>query len=202
MPLGCDPPVKCGVLKGATFLSSGCLHCVHDWIPSRALTGQGAGLFIQTRIAESSIFGRGLFAAEPIIRGKIICFFAIGAQVITEDRFLQAVRDDERGIVRTGTRYAGKYFTHGNELEPYTFINHSFTPNLLCHCGIVIARADIAADEELTLDYRYLVDDTETGVYHDSATGRAIRGFSARQTFLDTARELIGLLEMDPEWQG
>jgi len=159
-------------------------------------------LFIKTKVGDSTIFGRGLFAGEPVSRGKIICFFAIGSEVISEDRFLQAVRDKEAGIVRTGTRYAGKYFTHGNEQEPYTFINHSFEPNLLCHCGIVIARRDIEVGEELTLDYRYLVDDTDIGVYHDAATDRAIRGFSARQTFLDTALELIEIIESDKLWQG
>ncbi len=122
-------------------------------------------MFAATEIRPSTIFGKGLFATEPIMAGKIICFFPIGALVITEERFLQAVRENEHLIVRTGTRFAGKYFTIGNEAEPYTFLNHSFTPNLLCHCGIVLARQPIAADEELTVDYRTLIDDTELGTY-------------------------------------
>jgi SET domain-containing protein len=159
-------------------------------------------MYCATEIRESTIFGKGLFATEPIKRGKIICFFPIGAQVITEERFLQAVVSEERAIVRTGTRFAGKYFTVGNEDQPYTFLNHSFTPNLLCHCGIVLARRDIAVGEELTLDYRTLIDDTDIGIYSDAASGQEIRGFSARQTLLQTASELADIIKDIPDWQG
>ncbi|HWE04987.1 MAG TPA: SET domain-containing protein [Tepidisphaeraceae bacterium] len=157
---------------------------------------------VATEVRPSPIFGKGLFAAEAIERGRIVCFFAIGASVITEDRFLKAVTDSEHMIVRTGTRYAGKFFTIGNESEPYTFLNHSFAPNLLCHCGIVIARQEIAIGEEMTLDYRTLVDDTEIGTYRDAASGREIRGLSARQTLLRTAREFIEIVEGITDWQG
>jgi hypothetical protein len=157
---------------------------------------------VATEIRPSPIFGKGLFAAESIERGKIICFFAIGASVITEERFLKAVQDSEHMIVRTGTRYAGQFFTVGNESEPYTFLNHSFEPNLLCHCGIVVARRRIEIGEEMTLDYRTLVDDTDMGVYRDAASGREIRGYNARETFLRTAREFIGILEGLDDWTG
>lgn len=159
-------------------------------------------MYVQAEVRPSPIFGKGLFALEPIARGRIICFFPIGAAVITEERFLQAVVANEPIIVRTGTRYAGKYFTIGNESEPYTFLNHAFEPNLLCHCGMVIARRKIAPGEELTLDYRTLVDDTDLGTYGDAATGTLIRGHSARQTLLSTARELIDILESEDDWQG
>src|SRR5579862_8182250 len=134
-------------------------------------------MYIQTVIRPSTIFGRGLFAAEAVAKGKIICFFPIGAGVITEDRFLRAVSTGEQPMLRTSTRYAGRYYTHGNEHEPYTFINHSFTPNLLCHCGVVLSRQEIPGGDELTLDYRTLIDDTDTGVYADAISGREIRGY-------------------------
>ena len=63
-------------------------------------------------------------------------------------------------------------------------------------------RQDIAAGQELTVDYRTLIDDTDLGVYRDASSGQEIRGFSARQTLLQTARELISILEADPDWQG
>ncbi|HZL37983.1 MAG TPA: SET domain-containing protein [Tepidisphaeraceae bacterium] len=159
-------------------------------------------MYIIAQVKPSPIFGKGLFACEPVARGKIICFFPIGAQVITETRYLQAIEANERPIVRTGTRYAGKYFTIGNEAEPYTFLNHSFNPNLLCHCGTVLARRDIAAGEELTLDYRTLVDATDIGIYRDVSSGQEIRGLSAKQTLLATARELIAIVEGIEEWEG
>jgi hypothetical protein len=159
-------------------------------------------MYVATEIRPSPIYGSGLFALEPIPAGRIICFFSIGAQVITEERFLQAVREEEKPIVRTGTRFAGHYFTIGNEQEPYTYLNHSFTPNLLCHCGMVLARQPIAAEEELTLDYRTLIDDTEIGTYCDANSGREIRGFGARETLLRTSRELVDIISKIENWQG
>jgi hypothetical protein len=159
-------------------------------------------MFIHTEVRPSGIFGKGLFPLAPVPKGKIICFFAVGAEVITEERFLAAVDAGESHIIRTGTRYAGKYFTIGNEAEPYTFLNHSFDPNLLCHCGIVIARRAIAAEEELTLDYRTLIDDTDLGTYADRATGQIIRGWSAAETFLRTAKEFAAIIEDCGPWNG
>ena len=112
------------------------------------------------------------------------------------------MRENDRPIVRTATRLAGKYYTIGNEAEPYTFLNHSFTPNLLCHVGVVLARRDIAANEELTLDYRTLIDDTDIGIYSDAVSGREIRGYSARDTLLRTAAELTDILKDIDDWQG
>ncbi len=159
-------------------------------------------MFVKTEVRDSGIFGKGLYALEAIRRATIVCFFPIGAGVIDEARYLRAIEQDERDIIRTGTRYAGRYFTHGNEQEPYTFINHSFSPNLLCHCGIVVSRNDIDSGQELTLDYRYLVDDTDMGVYQDAVSGRPIKGLSARETFLATARQMIALVESDEQWRG
>ena len=159
-------------------------------------------MYVSTEIRPSTIYGKGLFATEPIDRGRIICFFGIGTEVVTEKRFLEAVVKEEHLIVRTGTRYAGHYYTVGNEDQPYTFLNHSFTPNLLCHCGVVVARQAIEAGTELTLDYRTLVDNTEIGTYHDAVSGKEIRGFSARETFLRTARELIEIVDSVEDWQG
>ncbi len=159
-------------------------------------------MFAATQVRESGIFGKGLFAAEAIPKAKIICFFTTGAAIITEAEFLDAIRRDDRAIIRTATRHAGKFFTHGNAHEPYTFLNHSFTPNLLCHCGMVLARQDISTGDELTLDYRTLIDDTDIGIYSDAATGHEIRGFSARETLLRTARELIDILECTHGWMG
>ena len=160
-------------------------------------------MYVQCEVRQSGIFGKGLFATAPIRKATIVCFFPIGAEVITEAQFLEAVKENRQPTVRTATRYAGLYYTCGNEKEPYTYLNHSFEPNLLCHCGVIIARRDISAGEEMTLDYRTLIDDTDVGIYRDAVTGREIRGFSARQTMLRTAREMMELIEsVDECWDG
>jgi SET domain-containing protein len=167
-----------------------------------SIDGRTSGMFVRTEVRESSIFGHGCFAAEAVAKGTIVCCFTLGAKVITEEEYLEACRAEVMPLMRTGTRYAGKYFTVGNAHEPYTFINHSFEPNLLCHCGVVLARRDIGAGEEMTLDYRYLIDETDVGIYRDAKTGREIRGLPARETLLRTARQLVELVESVEGWQG
>ena len=159
-------------------------------------------MFVRVEVRPSGIFGQGCFAAEPIRRGTIVCCFTAGARVITEAEYLDACRREDLPLMRTGTRYVGKYFTVGNEDQPYTYINHRFEPNLLCHCGVVVARADIGPGEELTLDYRTLIDHTDVGIYSDAATGQEIRGLRARETLLRTAREMIALVESIDGWEG
>lgn len=161
-------------------------------------------MFIPVQVRPSSIFGKGLFPLEGVKKGTVVCSFTVDSKIITEDDYLEAIRADRYLVVRTGTRYVGKFFTYTDDPEAdVNFFNHSFAPNLLVHCGVVIAMRDIPAGEELTVDYRYLIDDTETGVYNDALTGRPIRGLSARQTLLETARQLIDLLESSGEkWEG
>ena len=159
-------------------------------------------MFVKTEVRETGVYGTALLAAERIARGTIVCSFTLGSEVTTEDQYVRAVAENRQPVTRTGTRYAGRYFTFGNVDARYNYVNHSFEPNLLCHCGVVLALRDVAAGEELTLDYRTLIDTTDVGVYNDAVTGREIRGFCARETLLRTARELIALVESLPDWNG
>lgn len=161
-------------------------------------------MFIPVEVRPSTIFGKGLFPLQDVKRGTVICSFTIDSKVITEQEYLAAIREDRYLIVRTGTRYVGKYFTYTDQPETeLNFFNHAFEPNLLVHCGVVIALRDIPASQELTIDYRYLIDDTEIGVYNDAHSSRPIRGFPPKRTLLETSRRLIALVEsLDDQWQG
>lgn len=159
-------------------------------------------MFVKTEVRETGVYGKALYAAEPVRKGAIVCSFTLGSDVTTEDEYVRAVGENRQPLTRTGTRYAGRYFTFGNVDAPYNFVNHSFRPNLLCHCGVVLALRDIAPGEEMTLDYRTLIDATDVGTYNDAVTGREIRGFNARETLLCTARELITLVESLEDWGG
>jgi hypothetical protein len=161
-------------------------------------------MFIPVEVRPSTIFGKGLFPPREVNRGTVICSFTTDSKIITEKEYLAAIEENRYLVVRTGTRYVGKYFTYTD--DPNTdlnFFNHAFEPNLLVHCGLVIALRDVAAGEELTIDYRYLIDDTEIGVYNDAHSGRPIRGLPARQALLETSRRLIDLLkQLDDTWEG
>ena len=159
-------------------------------------------MFVQTEVRETGVYGKALFAAQHVRRGTIVCSFTLGSDVTTEDDYVRAVAENRQPVTRTGTRYCGKYFTFGNVDAPYNFVNHSFNPTLLCHCGVVLALRDLAPGDELTLDYRTLIDTTDVGIYNDAVTGREIRGLSARETLLKTARELIALVEGIDNWEG
>ena len=159
-------------------------------------------MFVATEIRETGVYGKALYAAQAVRKGTIVCSFTLGSEVTTEDDYVRAVAENRQPVTRTGTRYCGKYFTFGNIGAPYNFVNHSFEPNLLCHCGVVLALGDIASGEEMTLDYRTLIDTTDVGLYHDAVTGREIRGYGARETLLRTAKELVALLESLEAWQG
>ena len=159
-------------------------------------------MFVKTEVRETSKYGKALYAAERVRRGTIVCSFTLGSDVTTEEEYVRAVAEGRQPVTRTGTRYAGKYFTFGNVDAPYNFVNHSFEPTLLCHCGVVVARRDLEPGDEMTLDYRTLIDATDVGIYNDAVTGREIRGLGAKQTLLRTARELIALVEEIDEWEG
>src|SRR5579871_6681032 len=151
-------------------------------------------MFVPVQVRPSTIFGKGLFPTLPVKRGTIICSFTTDARIITEDQYLDAIKSNDYLIVRTGTRYAGKYFTHTADPDTeINFFNHSFTPNLLCHCGLVIALRDIPADEEFTIDYRTLIDATDIGVYNDAGSNQLIKGFTPRETLLHTTKQLLDL---------
>jgi hypothetical protein len=160
-------------------------------------------MFIEVHVRPSGIFGKGLFPLRPVARGTVVCSFTTDSRIITEEQYLAAIRENRYLVVRTGTRYVGKYFTYTDQPETdLNFFNHAFEPNLLVHCGVVIAERDIPAGEELTIDYRYMIDDTEIGIYNDAHSGCPIRGFPPRQTLLDTSRRLIKLLESLENWTG
>jgi hypothetical protein len=161
-------------------------------------------MFIPVEIRPSLIFGKGIFPLQDVKKGSVICSFTTDSRIITETEYLTAIQQNHYSVVRTGTRYVGKYFTFTDKPEAdLNFFNHSFSPNALVHCGVVIARQDISKGQELTIDYRYLIDDTESGVYNDAISGRPIRGFPARAALLETSRQLIALLDtLDDSWQG
>jgi SET domain-containing protein len=161
-------------------------------------------MLVPVEVRPSKIFGQGLFALAPIRRGTFLCSFSVDAKLITEADFLKAVEENRQPIVRTGTRYIGRYFTYTDTPdEQLNFFNHAFEPNGLVCCGVVLALREIAVDEELTIDYRTLIDDTDIGVYNDAESGTMIKGFTAKQSLLRTAKQLVELAEsLDEKWQG
>lgn len=73
------------------------------------------------------------------------------------------------------------------------YINHSFSPNALWHLGFVFALRDLAAGEELLLDYRHLIADGVTLDFLDGDTGAPITGHAWRDKLRLAASQLMAL---------
>ena len=71
-------------------------------------------MFVKTEVRETGVYGKALFAAESIRKGTIVCSFTLGSDVTTEAEYVRAVAENRQPVTRTGTRYAGRYFTFGN----------------------------------------------------------------------------------------
>ncbi len=170
-------------------------------LPTRTPPATGV-MFVNAEVRDSGLAGKGVFTAEPARKGTIVGCFTLGSAVATEAEYVRACAERRNPLMRTGTRYVGHYFTYGNEAASYTCMNHSFDPTLLLHCGTLFARRDLVGGEELTIDYRYALDDTDVGVYADAETGTEIRGFPAKETLLRAARELIDLIGPIRGWSG
>jgi uncharacterized protein len=122
----------------------------------------------KTIVQRSSIVGRGLFAREAIAKGEIVC--AKGGHLlsrvelakhksIVNDAELQ-IADDLFLAPVTEAEFEGVMM----------FLNHSCEPNVGIRGQIVfVAMRDIAAGEELMIDYATIDHDTEPMTCHCGA---------------------------------
>jgi hypothetical protein len=115
-------------------------------------------LLVPTRLAQSAVHGFGVFAAAPIRKGAPVWRFAPGLDMTFE-----------AGIVETLPPHVRTFFAHYGYLDRNVgriilcfddarFVNHSDMPNVATDYaqdayGVDVALRDIAAGEELTMDY-------------------------------------------------
>jgi SET domain-containing protein len=114
----------------------------------------------KTVVKPSGIAGRGLFAAAPLARGEVVC--VKGGHLIdraTLERHRAVVNDADMQI--TDDLFLAP--VSQDEFEGVMmFLNHSCEPNVGVQGQIVfVAMRDVAAGEELTLDYGTIDHDAE-----------------------------------------
>jgi SET domain-containing protein len=116
-------------------------------------------LLVPTRLAQSSLHGLGVFAVAPIPKGTALWRFTPGLDM-----------EFDASIVETLPEHVRQFFAHYGYLDKNVkrivlcfddarFVNHSDTPNIATDYtqdayGLDVALRDIAAGEELTMDYR------------------------------------------------
>ena len=115
-------------------------------------------LLVPTRIGPSTIHGIGVFAAAPIAKGTAVWRFAKGLDM----EFSPDVVDGLPAHVRTFFSHYGYLDRNVKRIilcfDDARFVNHSDAPNLETEYaqdpyGLDVALRDIAAGEELTMDY-------------------------------------------------
>lgn len=93
--------------------------------------------------------GHGVFATAPIARGETVAAFGgfvvdrATLDALPERRRVHSIQIDEH-----------LFMASGDEPEPSDYVNHSCDPNTGIDGNILlVARRDIAPDEEITFDY-------------------------------------------------
>lgn len=120
-------------------------------------------LLVPTRLAQSPIHGLGLFAAVPIQKGTEVWRFVRGLDQEFDADFVATLPEPTR-----------EFFSHFGYLDREVkriilcfdnarFVNHAAPANLVTDYtldpyGLDVAAQDIAAGEELTMDYRTFED--------------------------------------------
>lgn len=158
-------------------------------------------IFFKTEVKDTGTYGQGLFLLEHVKKGEIIGILTMDCGVMTEDEYQREQAVNNEIIVMTAVRWIGRYFLYGDKIGSEEYINHSKNPTMLYHCGICFATRDLFAGDELTADYKYFLAEKDVFAFDDSNTGRQVDGISGREALLSSARELIKLIENNPEWE-
>jgi hypothetical protein len=130
------------------------------------------------RIAASTVpgAGKGLFVEQSVAAGRVL----VAPDAIPRVHSLAEVESHPAGAqaAAASVRWFEDRYTISLDWPDECYINHSFEPNGLWHLGFIFAAHDIAAGEELTIDYRHLLPPGEREPFLDAATGQPIVGFA------------------------
>jgi len=123
-------------------------------------------LLVPTRLAPSPIHGLGVFAVAPIRQGTAVWRFARGLDM-----------EFSPDILPTLPPHVQEFFAHYGYLDRNVqriilcfddarFVNHSATPNVATdyardRYGLDVALRDIAAGEEITMNYEGFEEQSE-----------------------------------------
>jgi len=118
---------------------------------------------IRTKVCVSQIHGIGCFAGEAVEGGTVVWQFHPVVDVYYSAAQILAMPSAFQIFL---SRYASKDFGVDRYVlctDNARFINHAETPNMSHSSNTILANRDIAAGEELTLNYQFVDDPNEAG---------------------------------------
>ncbi|HVT35453.1 MAG TPA: SET domain-containing protein [Nevskiaceae bacterium] len=136
--------------------------------------------------------GKGLFLDEPVSRGAVV----VAPDRIDRMMHLRELEKFPKDSIEniSSARWFEDWFSISPEWPDECYVNHSDAPNGLWHLGFIFAARDLAAGEELTADYRYILGSHEPAGFADSATGRVVVGLEWKENVRRSAEALLRLL--------
>lgn len=135
--------------------------------------------------------GKGVFLSEKVEAGRIVVVPDGIERVYTLGELLAHPEGEKARAA--GVRWYEDRYSITLDWPDECFMNHSFEPSGLWHLGFVFATRELAAGDELTLDYRHLLAPGEREEFLDGATGRAIEGFPWRESLLRSSEQIARL---------
>ena len=147
---------------------------------------------------KSPVSGEGLYTLDDIKKGSIVFYWGMdeGDKIISEEEYLEKRKDKSDKIFqKTAARWVHNRFMHCKDWGPDCYINHSFNSNILYYCGIGFAKRDIKKDEELNINYHYILSDKDPAFFKDTETNKEVIGLTNEKCLNNSAKELVSLIE-------
>ena len=137
--------------------------------------------------------GKGVFLLESVKRGQVL---------VAPDAINKVYSAAERAALVPGSaeddacvRWFEGFHTVSTDWPDDCYVNHSFTPSGLWHLGFIFATRDMHVGDEITADYRFLIDDNELMPFKDAETGREIVGYTWEENLRLSTEQLLALLK-------
>lgn len=136
--------------------------------------------------------GKGVFLKQPVKRGQVL---------LAPDAINKLYNGEERAALVSGSpedeacvRWFETYHTVSTDWPDDCYVNHSFNPTGLWHLGFVFALRDLQPGDEVTVDYRFVINDYEVMPWLDAETGRQIVGYAWEENLKLSTELLLEIL--------
>ena len=137
--------------------------------------------------------GKGVFLKQPVKKGKVL---------LAPDAINKLYNETERAALIPGSpeddacvRWFETFHTVSTDWPDDCYVNHSFNPSGLWHLGFIFATRDMVPGDEITVDYRFVINDNEKMPFLDAETGKEIIGYTWEENLRLSTEQLLALLE-------